>query len=50
MKRDEVEDTLDVIEGTLSIHSYLVTVLFDSGVSHLFVAFSNVEKLMLFLS
>jgi len=38
MKKDEAEDAPDVVTGTFSIHSYLVTALFDSEASHSFVA------------
>ena len=47
MKRDEVEDALDVVRGTFSIHSYPVNVLFDYRASHSFIAPGIVDKLKL---
>jgi len=47
MKRDETEDTPYVVMSTFFIHSYLVTLLFDSSASHSFVTSSVVNKLKL---
>jgi hypothetical protein len=40
---EQAEDTLDVVLGEFLVHSFLATVLFDSGASHSFVASYFVE-------
>ena len=50
MKREEAEDAPDMAMGTFSIHSYTITVLFDSGASHSFVAPGIIDKLKLVIS
>jgi len=47
MKRDEAKDASDVIIGSCFIHSYPITVLFDSEASHSFIASGIVVKLKL---
>ena len=47
MKKDELKDTSYMVTGTFAIHSFPITMLFDSGVSHSFVAFGIADKLKL---
>jgi len=47
MKRDEAEGIPNMVEGTLFIRSYPVTVLFDFGASHSFVTSSVIDNLKL---
>ena len=47
MKRDKADDTPNVVISTFSIHSYPLTVLFNSSVGYSFVAFGIVDKLKL---
>ena len=42
MKKDEMKDNLDVVIGTLSIHSYPVTVLFDYDAKYSFITYGTV--------
>ena len=37
IKRDEAEGATDVVTGAFSIHSYLITVFFNSGLAILLV-------------
>jgi len=45
MMKDEVEDASDVVIGTISIHSYSVTVLLNSGASNSFIVPGIIDKL-----
>ena len=45
IKRDKVEETLDVVTDAFTIHFY--PMLFDYGTSHSFVAVGIVDKLKL---
>ena len=47
IKSDEVKDTLVVVTSIFSIHSYPITVVFDSTVSHSIMASGIVNKLKL---
>jgi len=47
MRKEEVEDALNVVMGSFSILSQPINVLFDSGATHSFVSIRLVETLEL---
>ena len=50
LKREKAEATPGVVTGTFLVNNKPAYVLFDSGASHSFVAFSCISKLLLFSS
>ena len=47
MRKEEVEDALNIMMGTFSLLTQLVDILFDSGATHSFISVKLVETLRL---